>query len=88
MFTFHPPPRATLPAAQTWLLNRQDELAERVGEPVMLLLRLVYDGYLEVELITPSGRSGLAVGGRLTDLLEEAVEMLLALDALGLAPRL
>lgn len=65
---------------QAELLRIQQELAERVGEPVLLSIRVAYDDWFEVEVHTFTDRFGMAAGRHLKTAIEEAVVMLLELD--------
>jgi hypothetical protein len=65
---------------QAELLKRQQALAEKVGEPVLLSVRLVYDNWFEVEIGTFTDRFGAAAGRDLERAVEEAAIVLLELD--------
>jgi hypothetical protein len=65
---------------QTWFIKTQAELAERVGEPVLLVIRVVYDAWFEVEISTFTDRFGAAAGRNLEQAVEWAVVMLLEMD--------
>ncbi|MCI0394782.1 MAG: hypothetical protein L0332_30355 [Chloroflexi bacterium] len=67
-------------AVHTWLLQEQQRLAEEVGEPLFITIRLVYDGFIEVEVQTFTDRHGMAAGYSLPETLVAAVETLLYLD--------
>jgi hypothetical protein len=58
----------------------RNQVAERVGEPVLLGIRLVYDDWFEVELRTFTNRFGTAAGRDLERAVEEAAIMLLELQ--------
>jgi hypothetical protein len=74
-------------AEQDWLIQEQQRLAEKVGEPIFITIRLVYDGEIEVEVETGTGRHGMAWGDTLTEALSAAVETLFYLDEItGLSP--
>ena len=62
------------------LLQEQSRLAGKVGEPIFVTIRLVYDGFVEVDIETITGRNGMACGGLLPEVLLSAVETLLYLD--------
>ena len=47
---------------QSWFLARQQQLAEKVGEPVLLTIRLCYDDWFEVTIQTFTDRWGMAAG--------------------------
>jgi hypothetical protein len=67
-------------AAHTWLLQEHQRLAEKVGEPLFVTIRLVYDGFIEVDVKTFAGQQGMAGGDSLPETLAAAVETLLYLD--------
>ena len=70
-----------------WLLQEQQRLAEKVGEPIFVTIRLVYDGFCEVDIQTINGRFGRAGGDRLPETMNDAVETLLDLDEItGFVP--
>ena len=69
-----------IPQAQTWLRDQQERLATAVGEPLFVTIRIVYDGFVEVDVETLDGRCGTATGWVLDQVLEEAVAMLQQLD--------
>ncbi len=70
-----------------WLLQEQQRLAEKVGEPIFVTIRLVYDGFCEVDIETVNGRFGQAGGDRLPETMNDAVETLLYLDEItGFVP--
>lgn len=66
--------------AQSWFLERQQELADRVGEPVLLAIRLCYDDWFEVEIQTFTDRWGMAAGHEVEAAVEGALAMLLEMD--------
>lgn len=66
--------------AQSWYLERQQQLAERVGEPVLLSIRLCYDDWFEVAIQTFTDRQGLAAGREVETAVTGALEMLLEMD--------
>jgi len=53
----------------------------RVGEPVLLVIKMAFDTWFEVEINTFTGRMGMAAGEEVEIVIEEAVEMLLEMDA-------
>ena len=59
---------------QDWLIQEQHHLAEKVGEPLLVTIRIVYDGSFEVDLKTFSGQQGVASGESLPDTLTTAVD--------------
>ncbi len=67
-------------ATYDWLLQEQQRLADKVGEPIFVTIRLVYDGFIEVDVETFTGRYGMAGGNSLSETLAAAVEALLYLD--------
>ncbi len=67
-------------AGQDWLVQEQQRLAEKVGEPIFITIRLVYDGEIEVEVETCTGRHGMAWGDSVLEALSAAIETLLYLD--------
>ncbi|NLF66568.1 MAG: hypothetical protein GX579_18405 [Chloroflexi bacterium] len=66
--------------AQSWFLERQQLLAERVGEPVLLTIRICYDDWFEVEIQTFTDRRGIAAGRDVEVTVAGALEMLLEMD--------
>ena len=83
----HKQPDEVALAANKWLLHEQQHLAEIVGEPILITIRLIYDGSMEIEVETFTGRHGMATGDSLPETLREAVMVLLQLDTItGLAP--
>jgi hypothetical protein len=75
-----PLPIPDVPQAQAWLRDQQERLATAVGEPLFVTIRIVYDGFVEVDVETVEGRLGTAAGWVLDQALEEAVAMLQQLD--------
>ena len=76
------PPISPLPnkkaiAAHSWLLQEQHRLAEKVGEPLFVTIRIVFDGSFEVDVKTFSGQQGVAGGASLSETLATAVDTLL-----------
>jgi hypothetical protein len=65
---------------QSWFLECQQQLAERVREPVLLAIRLCYDDWFEVTIQTFTDRWGMAAGRELEAAVAGAVEMLLEMD--------
>lgn len=66
---------------QSWFLERHQQLAERVGEPVLLTIHLCYDDWFEVEVQTFTDRWGMAAGREVEAAVADAVEMLLDMDS-------
>jgi hypothetical protein len=66
--------------AQSWFLAWQQQLAERVGEPVLLAIRLCYDDWFEVEIQTFTDRWGMAASREVEAAVEGALAMLLEMD--------
>lgn len=71
---------ATLPDPQAWLRALQEQLLDRVGEPVLLTIRMAFDEWFEVEVSTFTERWGTAAGAGVAEAIEGAVEMLLEMD--------
>jgi hypothetical protein len=69
-----------MPDPQSWFLECQQQLAERVGEPVLLAIRLCYDDWFEVTIQTFTDRWGMAAGREVEAAVAGAVEMLLEMD--------
>ena len=67
-------------AVQAWLLQEQQRLADIVGEPLFVTIRLIYDGTVEVDVETFTARHGMPVGSSLPETRQAAVETLLVLD--------
>ena len=63
-------------AVHNWLLQEQHRLAEKVGEPLFVTIRIVFDGSFEVDVKTFSGQQGVASGESLPDALTAAVDAL------------
>jgi hypothetical protein len=61
---------------QDLLLHEQHRLAEKVGEPLLVTIRIVYDESFEVDVKTFSGQQGVASGESLSKPLTIAVETL------------
>ena len=72
-----PLPHKKAKNAHDWLLQEQHRLAEKVGEPLFVTIRIVYDGSFEVDVKTFSGQQGVAGGKSLSETLTTAVETLL-----------
>lgn len=66
--------------AQAWLRDQQERLAKAVGVPLFVTIRVVYDGFVEVDVETFDGRRGTAAGWVLDQALEEAVAMMQQLE--------
>jgi hypothetical protein len=71
-----PLPDETALVVHDWLLQEQHRLAEKVGEPLFVTIRIVYDGSFEVDVKTFSGQQGVASGESLSKTLATAVETL------------
>jgi hypothetical protein len=69
-----------IPQAQVWLRDQQERLATAVGVPLFVTIRIVYDGFVEVDVETFDGRWGTAAGWVLDQALEEAVAMMQQLE--------
>ena len=74
-----PLPDKTALVAHDWLLKEQQRLAEKVGEPLFVTIRLVFDGFIEVEIKTFAGQQSKAGGDSLSETLTAAVLTLLYL---------
>ena len=72
-----PLPDKKATTAHDWLLKEQHRLAEKVGAPLFVTIRIVYDGSFEVDVKTFSGQQGLAGGESLSETLATAVDTLL-----------
>ena len=72
-----PLPNEKAITAHDWLLQEQHRLAEKVGEPLFVTIRIVYDGSFEVDVKTFSGQQGVAGGKSLSETLTTAVDTLL-----------
>ena len=65
---------------QAWFLEKQQQIAERVGEPLMLTIKMPFGEWFDVKIQTfNEERFGIAAGRDLETTIEEAVEMLLEL---------
>ncbi len=64
----------------TRLLQEQQRLAALVGEPLFVTIHLLPDGFVDVDVETPTGRRALVGGDSLPEMLVVAVETLLYLD--------
>ena len=51
-------PIPDIPQAQAWLRDQQERLATAVGVPLFVTIRIVYDGFVEVDVETFDGRCG------------------------------
>jgi hypothetical protein len=69
-----------IPQAQAWLRDQQERLATAAGVPLFVTIRIVYDGFVEVDVETFDGRWGTAAGWVLDQALEEAVAMMQQLE--------
>ena len=65
---------------QAWFLEKQQQITDRVGEPVLLVIKMAFDTWFEVEINTFTGRMGMAAGEEVETAIEGAVEMLLEMD--------
>ena len=66
---------------QTWFLEKQQQITERVGEPVMLTIKMPFDEWFDVKIQTfNEERFGIAAGRDLETAIEESLKMLLELD--------
>jgi hypothetical protein len=65
---------------QRWFLELQRRLMDRVGEPVLLTIRMCFDDWFEVEASTFTDRWGRAAGRDVETAVEGAIEMLLEMD--------
>lgn len=65
---------------QAWFLEKQRQIAGRVGEPVLLTIKMAFDTWFEVEINTFTGQMGMAAGEEVEIAIDEAVEMLLEMD--------
>jgi hypothetical protein len=74
-------------AVHAWLIQEQQRLADIVGEPLFVTIRLIYDGSVEVKVETFTGRHGMAGGDSLPEIWQAAVETLLALDEMHATPQ-
>ena len=68
-----------------WLQQEQRRLTDSLGEPPLITIRLIYDGFYEVEVSTFSDRHGTGGGWSLPEAVAAAVDCLLALDEFALA---
>jgi hypothetical protein len=67
-------------AAQSWFLQRQQQLTARVGEPVFLTIKMPFHDWFEVEIRTFTDRWGMATGSDLDRTVDDAADMLLEMD--------
>jgi hypothetical protein len=65
---------------QTWFLEKQQQLTERVGDPVLLAIKMPFDAWFEVVINTFTGRTGMATDQEVETAVEQTVEMLLEMD--------
>ena len=65
-------------APLNWFILKQAALETRIGEPIFITLQIVYDGYVEVKLMTPDGVYGFSEGWSLQEAVMVAGEMLVA----------
>jgi hypothetical protein len=59
-----------------WFSLEQAKLETQLGEPIFVTLNIVYDGYVEVKLMTPDGEYGFSKGWSLEAAVAEAGKML------------
>jgi hypothetical protein len=67
-----------------WLQQEQRLLADSFNEPPLITIRLIYDGFYEVELSTFSDYHGIGGGWSLPEAVAQAVDCLLAQGELAL----
>ena len=60
-----------------WFSLEQAKLETQLGEPIFVTLNIVYDGYVEVKLMTPDGEYGFSKGWSLEAAVAEAGQMLM-----------
>ena len=72
-----PVPNKKAITAHDWLLKEQHRLAEKVGEPLFVTIRIIFDGTFEVDVKTFSCQQGAAGGESLSETLNTAVDALL-----------
>lgn len=65
---------------KSWFLEKQQQITDRVGEPVLLVIKMPFDAWFEVEINTFTGRMGMATDQEVETAVEQAVEMLLEMD--------
>jgi hypothetical protein len=65
---------------QFWFLQLQQQLTDKVGEPVLLTIKMPFDEWFEVEIQTFTDRWGVAANREVDKAIEAAVEMLLQMD--------
>jgi hypothetical protein len=65
---------------QFWFLQLQRQLTDRVGEPILLIIKMPFDEWFEVEIQTFTDRWGVAANREVDKAIEAAVEMLLQMD--------
>lgn len=60
MAIVQPPfPFPPVPQAQVWVQDQQERLAQAVGVPLLVTIRIVYDGFVEVDSVWCSHRGRL-----------------------------
>ena len=65
---------------QFWFLQLQRQLTDKVGEPVLLTIKMPFDEWFEVEAQTFTDRWGVAANREVDAAIEAAAEMLLEMD--------
>lgn len=65
---------------QSWFLDLQQQIMGRVGEPVLLSIRMCFDDWFEVEVNTFTDRWGTAADRDVETAIDDAVDMLLQMD--------
>lgn len=65
---------------QFWFLQLQRQLTDKVGEPVLLTIKMPFDEWFEVEVQTFTDRWGVAANREVDAASEAAAEMLLEMD--------
>ena len=65
---------------QFWFLQLQRQLTDKVGEPVLLTIKMPFDEWFEVEVQTFTDRWGVAANREVDAAIEAAAEMLLEMD--------
>lgn len=65
---------------QSWFLQLQNQLTDKVGEPVLVTIKMPFDEWFEVEIQTFTDRWGIAADREVEAAIEAAAEMLLEMD--------
>lgn len=65
---------------QAWLLATQQRISDQVGEPVLLIIRVPFDDWFEVEIHTFENRFGQGYGRDVEAAIADATNVLLELD--------